>query len=172
MSGYDYSQEGMYFVTICAHGRECVFGEVVDDNMRLNDCGQIARQEWENSAEIRNEITLDTFIVMPNHIHGIVIINGAAVGATGRSPGRFGPGTRSLGAFVAGFKSAVTKRINNLRGTPGIPLWQRNYYEHIIRDAESLTRIQQYIVDNPARWDFDRENPKATTAESSEPWRA
>lgn len=87
MSGYDYSQEGMYFVTICAHGRECIFGEVVDGNMRLNDCGLIARQEWQNSAEIRTEIELDTFLVMPNHIHGIVIINGAAVGATGRSPG-------------------------------------------------------------------------------------
>ena len=78
MFGYDYSQEGMYFVTICAHGRECVFGEVVDDHMGLNDCGQIARQEWQNSAEIRNEIKLDAFVVMPNHIHGIVIINGDA----------------------------------------------------------------------------------------------
>ncbi len=160
----------MYFVTICIHGRECVFGDVVEGTVRLNDRGQIAYQEWQKSAEVRDEIELDTFVVMPNHIHGIVIINGAAVGATGRSPGRSGPRKRSLGAFVDGFKSAVTKRINNLRGTPGIVMWQRNYYEHIIRDAESLTRIRQYIVDNPARWDFDRENPRATVPAPMEPW--
>ena len=95
----------------------------------------------------------------------------SAVGATGRSPLRSGPPKRSLGAFAGGLKSAVVKRINDLRGTPGIPIWQRNYYEHVIRDEESLHRIRQYVVDNPARWAFDPENPGATSPETGEPWR-
>ena len=86
---------------------------------------------------------------MPNHIHGVLIMTNHNVGATGRSPFPSGPSKRSLGAFVGGFKSAVTTRINQLRGTPGVPVWQRNYYEHIIRDEESLNRIREYIADNP-----------------------
>ncbi len=169
--GYDYSQGGMYFVTICTRDRECLFGDMVDGGMRLNKFGYIVHEEWEKSVEIREEIELDAFVVMPNHIHGVVIITVGNVGATGRSPLRSGPPKRSLGALVGGLKSAVTKRINDLRGTPGIPIWQPNYYEHIIRNAESLTRIRQYIFDNPARWAFDRENPAATTPETAEPWR-
>jgi putative transposase len=87
------------------------------------------------------------------------------VRATGRSPFPSGPSKRSLGAFVGGFKSAVTTRINQLqlRDTPGVPVWQRNYYEHIIRNKESLNRIREYIADNPIRWEFDAENPDAKT---------
>ena len=118
--GYDYWQGGMYFVTICTRDRESLFGEVVDGDVRLNKFGHIVREEWEISAVIRREIELDAFVVMPNHVHGIVIITVGNVGATGRSPLRSGPPKRSLGALVGGFKSAVTKRINDLRGTPGI----------------------------------------------------
>jgi len=82
-----------------------------------------------------------------------------AVGATGRSPQCIGPSPRSLGAFVAGFKSAVTKRINDLRQTPAAPVWQRNYYEHVIRSDGELLRVREYIVNNPLEWKYDRENP-------------
>jgi len=144
LKGYDYAQPGAYFVTICTHRHQPLFGEVVDGAMQLHAFGQIVWEEWFRSAEIRAEIVLfsDEFVVMPNHLHGIVWIVEAdnAVGATGRSPLQKrplspprGPAPRSLGAFVAGFKSIVTKRINALRGTPGARVWQRNYYEHIIR---------------------------------------
>ncbi len=81
-----------------------------------------------------------------------------------------GPRPRSLGAFIAGFKSAATKRINELRGTPRVPVWQRNYHEHVIRDDASLHRIRQYIIDNPSRWAFDRENPSACQPAPAEAW--
>lgn len=163
LKGYDYSQAGAYFVTLCTHNRECLFGKIVDGEMRLNELGHIVCEEWLRSAEIRPEIMLDAFVVMPNHLHGIVIFT--PVGAHGRaplpSPSPQPPHRkpRSLGSFIAGFKSVVTKRINQTRQTPGIPVWQRNYYEHIIRNQESLARIRRYIADNPAKWDVDPENP-------------
>ena len=108
---------------------------------------------------------------MPNHIHGIIVITDAPARATGRSPLQSGPTKRSLGAFVGGFKSAITKRIGELRGLPRTPVWQRNYYEHVIRNEESLHRIREYILDNPTRWEFDRENPLAMQPESADSWR-
>ncbi|MGE5215476.1 MAG: transposase, partial [Chloroflexota bacterium] len=161
---------GAYFVTMCTHQRSMLFGDIVEGGMRLNDCGKIIGQEWEMSASIRREITLDAFVVTPNHIHAVVFLEQSAVGATGRSPS--GPPRHSLGAFVGGFKSATTKRINDLRRTPGQPVWQRNYYEHVIRDETSLNRIRESITGNPARWNCDRENPAATTPEAQLVWRA
>ncbi len=164
---YDYTQPGAYFVTICTHNREPLFGQVVDGEMVLNKYGQIVWEEWFRSANIRAGIELFTneFVVMPNHIHGIVWIVDA-VGATGRSPLQpthpRGPASRSLGSFIAGFKSIVTKRINAHRATPGARVWQRNYHEHIIRTERVLNVIRQYIVENPLCWDLDRCNPDAT----------
>jgi putative transposase len=164
LQGYDYSQAGGYFVTIVTQGRECLFGEIVGGEMRLNPYGEIVTEEWLRSAEIRREIRLDAFCVMPNHIHGIVFIYDDPVGATGRSPqptrDRYphGPAPKSLGAFMAGFKSSVTKRINVLENTPGAPVWQRNYYEHIIRDEQDYERIFNYIANNPSNWPEDEEN--------------
>lgn len=167
LKGYDYSRPGAYFLTMCTAERGCLFGVIADDAMSLNACGDIAAEEWLRSGEIRREIGLDAFVVMPNHVHGVVFINVGAivdVGATGRSPVQHaGPPPRSLGAFVAGYKSAVTVRINRVRDTPGAPVWQRNYYEHIIRDEAALERIRRYIAENPARWPHDRDNPAATT---------
>ena len=129
LRGYDYALAGAYFVTIVTRDRQCLFGDIVDDQTRLNLWGKIAQDEWQKSAQIRKEIELDIFIVMPNHIHGIIVITDATGRATGRSPLQSGPTKRSLGAFVGGFKSAITKRIGELRGLPRTPVWQRNYYE-------------------------------------------
>ena len=170
LANYNYAESGAYFVTIVVQNRRCIFGEVVDGKIELNGLGQIVTDEWERSHHIRKEIELDRFVVMPNHLHGIVMIR--PVGATGRSPSPSGPLKRSLGAFVAGFKSAVTIRINQLRAPPGLSLWQRNYYEHVIRDEESLNRVRQYILDDPARWSLDPENPTATSPEPKDVWRA
>jgi len=167
LKDWDYAQPGAYFVTIVAYGRELLFGQVVGDEIRLSAFGEIVRDEWLASADIRREIRLDEFVVMPNHLHGIVwiVADDDIVGATGRSPlPPRGPTPRSLGAFIAGYKSAVTKRINEMRGTPGNPVWQRNYYEHIIRNERELDTIRHYIRDNPARWAEDPENPSRSSA--------
>jgi putative transposase len=173
LRGYDYAQAGAYFVTLVTQGRECLFGEIVEGVMRLNDAGEIARAEWEKSAEIRREIELDAFVVMPNHIHGIVVIvEPGTGGADGRPPlpdmvapedgGRGRPPLprkqKSLGAFIAGFKSAATKRINEVRVLPGVPVWQRNYCEHVVRNETDLTRIRAYIANNPLAWASDSDN--------------
>ena len=160
---YDYGQTGAYFLTICTYQRECLFGEIADGEMRLNACGNVVVEEWLRSSGVRVEIELDAFVVMPNHVHAIVIMHND-VGATGRSPlgaarRPGGPAKRSLGAFIAGFKSSVTSRINQLRSTQGARIWQRNYYEHVVRSPAEHDRIRRYIADNPRAWPDDEENP-------------
>ncbi|MBN2416076.1 transposase [bacterium] len=209
LRGFDYASAGAYFITICTRNRTCLFGDVVDGNMRLNVFGRFVYTQWVDSSRIRKEIMMDAFIVMPNHIHGIVWIVdtdshvndvfGTTVGATGRSPLRYndpdprsngprqrhngphpqingphpqindphpqcngprhhpnGPAPRSISSFVAGFKSACTKQINQTRNTPGMAVWQRGYYEHIIRNEGDLIRIRNYILNNPRQWWMDR----------------
>jgi putative transposase len=153
---------------VVTHQRQCLFGEGVDGQVLLSSYGEAVALEWLRSTRIRREIQLDAFIVMPNHIHAIVIIRPQTVGAHGRAPLGRAPlpraplhrSPRSLGSFVAGFKSAVTKRINQIRHTPGLPVWQRNYYEHVIRTEEELHQTSQYIIDNSVQWDEDVENPQ------------
>ena len=162
LKGYDYSQAGYYFVTICCYQRQCLFGKIIDGVMHLNRYGAIVEDEWLKSSVIRAEIKLDEYIVMPNHFHGIIIIN--PVGANGRSPLRsasqhLSMKSRSLSSLMAGFKSAVTKKINLIRNAPGTPIWQRNYYEHIIRNQESLDKIRQYVINNPLSWQIDQLHP-------------
>jgi putative transposase len=165
LPGHDYAAGGLYFVTLCTHERQCLFGEVIDGAMLINPCGQIVGNEWLKSSEIRAEIGLDAWVVMPNHFHGIVYINPDNVGASGRKPSPQPLGDvvhrspKSLSSLVAGFKAAVTKQVNLLRETSGNPVWQRNYYEHIIRDHESLLKIQRYITDNPLNWSSDSLHP-------------
>ena len=165
---YDYTAAGVYFVTICTYGRECLFGEVVEGEIRLNDFGVIVREEWERSAEMRAELSIDAYVVMPNHFHGIVFID---VGAHGVRPGQMAErvgwahgraplrSPKSLGSLIAGFKSAATKHINLLRNTPGDPVWQRNYYERVIRDDRELAAIREYLAANPTKWDDDENHP-------------
>ena len=164
LHGYDYSQAGAYFVTICARNWQCLFGDIVHGEMVLNKYGKVVADQWRKTAEIRREIELDEWIVMPNHFHGIVwICTDIRRGDQPVAPTVAGPTPRSLGALIAGFKSAVTKRINGLRGTLGTKLWQRNYYEHIIRNIDELNHIREYILNNPRKWDMDRENPVRIT---------
>ncbi|MGP1383331.1 MAG: transposase [Thainema sp.] len=177
LKGYDYSSPGAYFITICTHQRECLFGNIVDGEMQLNPFGEIVAEEWLRSQNIRQEINLDAWVVMPNHIHGIVFIQGKTsqqvsdnssqvsdqprnpVGANGHSPLQR-MASRSLSSFITGFKSTATKRINILRDMPRTPVWQRNYYEHIIRSEESLEHIRRYIQTNSANWNNDQLHPE------------
>ena len=178
---YDYTFPGAYFVTVVSQDRQCLFGEVVGGVVQLSVLGTIVREEWFRSPLVRPYLQLETdeLVVMPNHIHGIIRIMADDVGAQRRCA----PTThasqprviaRSLGAIVRAFKSSTTRRINRLRSEPGSPLWQRNYFEHIIRNEEELARIRQYIIDNPLQWQLDREHPGAShpsSPSSEEPWR-
>ena len=162
LADYDYSAEGGYFITIVTQGRVSLFGEVINSEMQLNDYGKIVYEEWFRSTNIRHEIELDMneFVVMPNHIHGIVyIIDDQGRGDRPVAPTKpIGPPPKSIGAFVAGYKSAVTIRINNLRNTPGVAVWQRNYYDHIISSERDYYNIAEYISSNPMYWETDGEN--------------
>ena len=223
LKGTDYSQEGLYFVTICVQDRVCLFGKIVTSSvpkfgppspqregkyMVLNEFGKIAQQELLKTNDIRGNIEIDSFVVMPNHVHFIVHIvcdavrrgelnspendndendniqtgefklnlpenkNGGikmvecnALNETGEfntniqmgecnKTGEFNSPQQTVGAMVRGYKSAVTKQLYAL-GFSG-KLWQRNYYEHIIRTPESYERIANYIENNPACWDNDK----------------
>lgn len=165
--GYDYSQEGLYFVTICVKDKACLFGNVVDDEMVLNDVGRIACEEWKNTEILRKNIRLAEFIIMPNHVHGIIEI--MDVGANCICPqitmsecnsplqteNKFWSPSQTLGAIVRGYKSAVTKQINKLYKAQNMVIWQRNYYEHIIRNDDSYQKITEYIYKNPENWQRD-----------------
>lgn len=168
LNGYDYSQAGAYFVTVCAKDRECVFGDIVDEEMRLNEYGKILSDRWDEIPDYFAALECDGFVVMPNHIHGIIMIVGAQFiapsgtitfnrngamkqGAINRAP--------TVGEIVRVFKARCTHDINEIRNTPGLPVWQRNYYEHVIRNEEDLTRIRKYIVENPLKWSSDEDNP-------------
>ncbi len=164
LKAYDYAQNGGYFVTICACDRASLFGEIVDHEMRLNDYGKIVEEEWLRTAVLRPYAELDAYVIMPNHFHGIVAILQDSVGARRALPlpsqvlpRQFGkPPAHSLSSIIGSFKSAVSRRVNLVRGTPGLPVWQRNYHEHIIRTPRQLERLREYIAANPARWAEDR----------------
>ncbi len=181
LKGYDYTREGAYYVTVCANGK-CIFGDVNNGKMVLNVYGNIIKQCWSAIPEHFSNIKLDEYVVMPDHIHGIIMIGGcgdqlsndgvddACRGTACRAPTsdgsaptsdgsrnekieRFGkPVSGSLSTVMRSFKSAVTKRINEIQNTSGTCLWQRNYYEHIIRDGSDLARIREYIMNNPVKW--------------------
>ena len=194
LRGYDYALAGAYFVSIVTQDRACLFGEVVEGAIRLNDAGRMVRTVWDELPVFYPGVDIDEFVVMPNHIHGIIVLVGAApVAALARWPPGFRTGTvgfrpgsgqargpaptvmasgdtaMSLGDVVHRFKTMTTKRYadgvkqlgwTTFRGR----LWQRNYYEHIIRDEPALDRIRRYIDENPLRWAFDAENLHRATS--------
>jgi len=161
LKGYDYAQEGAYFVTICTFGQMCLFGNIVDGKMTLNVTGKIVRVEWLKTPIVRSNITLDEFVVMPNHVHGIIVINRN----TRRGVMHYAPTnqlrypSQIIGSIIRGFKSAITKRINEICNLPTRFAWQRNYDDHIIRNIVDLNHVRQYINNNPIKWDLDRNNP-------------
>ena len=161
LTGYAYTGTGAYFVTICTQDKECLFGQIVGGKMRPNVYGHVVKACWFAIPRHSRNAACDAFVVMPNHMHGVIVLAGVnAVGAQHVAPLRKGGGqSGSLGAIVRSFKGAVSKRINRRRGTPGAPVWQRNYYEHVIRSEDEL-QIRRYIEGNPLRWSLDREHPE------------
>ncbi len=156
---YDYSQPGAYFVTICSWLRGFIFGEIINGKMELNEYGMVLEREWLHINNGRRNIDLDQFVVMPNHMHGILKINHkdllqyAPVDNASRLP------SQTIGSMIRRYKSFTTRQINIIRNTPGMPVWQRNYFEHIIGNEIEMHNIRGYIRNNPVRWAFDKDNP-------------
>jgi REP element-mobilizing transposase RayT len=171
LKGYDYTQPGAYFITICTHNRANLFGAVVDGEMRLNEAGRIAEQCWRDIPAHFPHVALDAFVIIPNHVHGVlwIVDDDIGIGAKNFSPLPLRPSeptfppwpprgtSRTIGSVVRGFKIGVTKWFR--QNTSVYAVWQRNYYEHIIRDDRVLDTIRRYISENPLRWHLDRHNP-------------
>ncbi len=171
LQGYDYSQPGAYFVTICVQNRECLFGDVRRGKMVLNELGEIVAESWQWLERQYEHVEMDEWVVMPNHLHGIMVIKDCRGGSRTAPTGSDQPKRKPLGRLIGAFKTVSTKRVNEIQNTPGAKLWQRNYYEHIIRSEEDLKRIRTYLAQNPAKWEFDRENPSVRSQDQdAEPW--
>jgi len=184
LKGYDYAVASGYFVTICTQDRACLFGDVVAGAMCLNEAGEMVAALWDGIAARFSGVEIDQFVVMPNHLHGILVLPGAGVitrvatGATTRvaptDPAIVGAplvgaplAPARLSDVVGAFKSLATVGYISGVKAKGWPefrgrLWQRNYYEHVIRNETALDRIRRYVDDNPAHWEFDDENPRKT----------
>ena len=155
LKGYDYSQAGLYFITIVCQDRAHLFGKIKNGEMVLNDAGCIADECWLEITNHFPNVVLREFVVMPNHIHGIVELKtefAAAVGANYHSPLR--SPSKTIGSIVHGYKIGVTKWIRH--NTDARNVWQRNYYEHVIRNHVECQRLSKYIMNNPQRWDNDK----------------
>ena len=146
LEGYDYSQAGAYFVTVVAHEREALFGGVVNGQMVINHSGQILQSVWSDLPRHYKELELDAFCIMPNHVHAIIFLH--EDGSVKRT---------TLSELVRAFKSYSARRINSSRKMTGVPVWQRNYYEHIVRNDHEYQSIYKYILDNPINWEKDDE---------------
>lgn len=188
LAGYDYGAAGAYFVTVCTHGRSPLFGGVVDGRTRVTEAGRFVWSAWLPLPLHHRHVCLDAFVVMPDHVHGIVWSRGEPAPVRGGARSRPQPQGRLVGAglrpaptepasardparppdpapvalpeIVRAFKSFSARSINGHRGTPGRPVWQRNYYEHIVRDAGALRRIRAYVRANPDRWVAAERRPR------------
>jgi REP element-mobilizing transposase RayT len=159
LPGYDYSQAGSYFMTIVAWQRECLFGAVTDGQVRLSRAGQLVEDVWKTLPARYPGIALDSFCVMPNHVHGILNITDAVEAV--HEPLRLRTDRRSmlLPKAIGYLKMNSAKQINLLLSRTGAPVWQRNYYEHVIRNDADLRQIREYLANNPARCEFDKLHP-------------
>lgn len=212
LPGYDYREAGAYFVTLCTQNRLCLFGVASDGEIRLNEAGKMVQNVWRELPQFYPAVDIDVFQIMPNHLHGIIILVGVntlepnKINPTVGAPPRGCPSPRNCLASIGGqaqgpaptmgaagrgydnkprvglslpdvihrFKTMTTKKyVKGVKQSgwlvfPG-KLWQRNYYERVVRDSDELVGIQQYILDNPQRWEFDRENPQSLILDSQLP---
>jgi putative transposase len=165
---YDYAQAGAYFVTLCVEGRECLLGEIAAGEVRVSGAGEIVAQTWDSLPSRFPYVELDAFVIMPNHVHAIIVITDPpppvdpdSVGAELALPKKTGDASiaPTLGRIVQAFKSISAIACNRLLERSGVPFWQRNYWEHVIRDDADLARLRAYIEGNPGKWAEDRYHP-------------
>ncbi|MEK7368036.1 MAG: transposase, partial [Planctomycetota bacterium] len=163
LKGYDYSQKGAYFVTICTCNKKCLFGKVVESKIVLNKLGQMVVKCWNEIPIHFPNVELDVFVIMPNHLHGIIVLTDYCRGGV-PPPHWKGEATSplqksTLGQVVAYFKYWTTRSINQTFNTPGNRIWQRNYYEHVVRNEDDLNETREYVINNSLKWKLDKENP-------------
>lgn len=183
LKGYDYSKNGAYFITICTHNKENLFGKIINGEINLNEYGQILYDSWFDLENHYKNIELDFFVIMPNHFHCILMIidndekqknelidNDIVVGTVGtglkpvlqhnqEAPNNETNTTKKyhvLSEIIRALKTFSAKKINKLRDIKGVPVWQKNYFEHIIRDENALNKIREYIINNPINWEKDK----------------
>ncbi|KPA09984.1 hypothetical protein MHK_009810 [Candidatus Magnetomorum sp. HK-1] len=157
--GWDYSNNGAYFITICTSEKKILFGKINNNEMFLSDIGEIVKQEWIKSFEFRKELSCDAYVIMPNHIHAIVWILNIGKKTFQKQNQSYGVAYRfpkSIFSFVSGFKSAATRRIRTFRNTPKLTVWQTRFHDRIIRNEKEYTTIKQYIETNPILWENDK----------------
>jgi REP element-mobilizing transposase RayT len=157
LQGYDYSNQGAYFVTICTWNRENILGDVFNSVMQLNSFGEIVMKCWQDLPIHYKYIALDEVVIMPNHLHGIIWINGDIAGAGFKpAPTNIRHG---LSEIIRALKTFSSRQMNKNRNTPGTPVWQRNYFDRVIRNEKELHAIREYIINNPLQWSMDENNP-------------
>ena len=171
LKGYDYTKAGAYFITICTWQREHLFGDIVNGEMQLSRYGETVRFNWDNLPKRYRNVELDAFIIMPNHVHGIIVLTDNGLEGAGLEslsvesdkllvkPAPTKTKLHGLSEIVRGFKPFSARRINQIRRMTGVSVWQRGYYEHIIRNEESLMAIREYIINNPLCWEKDQLYP-------------
>jgi putative transposase len=166
LPGFDYSRAGMYFVTICSAQRRCLFGQIQKDESVLSQIGEVVKAHWLKIPCHFSNLEIEAFVVMPNHLHGILIIHSGQQNFESHDiPQKLmesfaKPVAGSIPTIIRSFKAAVTKCINDERLTAGAPIWQRGYFERVLRDGREFVNAKDYIIRNPLRWAFDEENPQ------------
>ena len=149
LPGYDYSQPGKYFVTICTNKNKCLFGSIINNKMKLNYFGRLTEKYWLEIPEHFTNTALDEFIIMPNHIHGIIVIKSNDDKHSNREYANRKP--KTLSTIVGSFKAGLTRNINQIRNK-NESIWQPNFYDRIIRNQNELNKIREYIKRNPSNW--------------------
>ncbi|MBI1817409.1 MAG: transposase [Deltaproteobacteria bacterium] len=177
---YDYASADYYFLTVCTYKRECLLGQVADGRMQVSAEGAAVTQTWLGLPGRFPAVVHDAFVVMPNHVHGVLVLRPTDVAPDSAAPGAASSAPTSsdlapphrpptLGAVVRAFKSISAIRVNQLLARSGA-VWQRGFYDHVVRDEPSLLRIKEYIATNPLRWSLDRENPTRTGEDDFDRW--
>ncbi len=157
LQGYDYSLSGGYFITICTHQRRHLFGAIRENGMNLSDAGKMAAERWHALPNHHSNIELDAFVVMPNHIHGVLfIMDEVIMDKAGLVPTEAGVASGSLGATVGSYKASVTRQIRRNWQQPDLIVWQSRYHDHIIRNEKTLNYIRNYVIYNPELWLEDK----------------
>ena len=163
LRSYDYAQPGAYFVTVCTHNRQCLFGNVINGEIRQNEYGRIVAACWSELPGHYPRVALDVFVVMPNHVHGVILLRDDE--AVDRVGAGFKPAPTALAKrhglpeVLRGFKTFASRRINEVRNIAGAPVWQRNYYERVIRNESEVNAVRHYIQHNSSPWAGDVDNP-------------
>ncbi len=163
LPSYDYSQRGAYFVTIVTANRRLFLGSIRNDHVTLSPFGKIVQTTLSELPRYYPRLSLDASVIMPNHVHAVLVLENALgddlVGRTDLKSAPTSKPARPISEIVRAFKAFSTREVNTFRGAPGSPLWQRNYYEHVIRNDADLNKIREYIHYNPTKWSQDQENP-------------